>query len=84
MLMQNHPNPFNPNTTISYTLKEAGKVLLKVYDALGREVTTLVNEDKVPGNYSVQFNASSLSSGIYFYRLHTSNLVETKKLLLMK
>jgi hypothetical protein len=86
-LSQNYPNPFNPTTTIRYTvmLSEAKHlVLLKVYDLLGREVATLVNEEKSAGEYSVQFDASSLASGIYFYRLIVGRQIETKKMILLR
>ncbi len=68
-LNQNYPNPFNPSTTIKYQLPSDGFVTLKVYDILGREITTLVNEYKQGGSYDVKFNASELSSGIYFYKI---------------
>ena len=83
-LEQNYPNPFNPSTTINYSVNKAGLVTIKVYDILGREVGTLVNEQKNPGNYEVQFNASRLASGVYFYRMQAGDFVETKKLLLLK
>ncbi|MDP3148412.1 MAG: T9SS type A sorting domain-containing protein [Ignavibacteria bacterium] len=88
-LAQNYPNPFNPETTISYQLPTSGHVTLKVFDMLGREVVTLVDEQKAPGNYEVKFNvktlhATSLPSGVYFYTLHCGNFRETKKLLLTK
>jgi Secretion system C-terminal sorting domain len=83
-LEQNYPNPFNPSTTISYQLPSEGQVSLKVYDMLGNEVTTLVNEMKTAGEYQVDFNAAVLSSGIYFYRLQAGNFVETKRMMLMK
>jgi glycosidase len=83
-LYQNYPNPFNPATTIKYQVKEAGKVMLKLYDILGAEVTTLVNEEKSPGTYQVEFNASSLSSGVYLYRMQAGDYVSVKKLILMK
>jgi hypothetical protein len=83
-LSQNYPNPFNPTTTINYELQKAGSVSLKVYDMLGREVVTLVNEDKTAGYYSVAFDASRLSSGIYFYRLITGSFTEIKKMVLLK
>jgi photosystem II stability/assembly factor-like uncharacterized protein len=91
VLSQNYPNPFNPVTQIGYTIagsKEYGvgsrEVKLIVYDLLGREVAVLVNERKSPGNHEVQFNASGLASGVYFYRLTTGTFVETKKLLLLR
>jgi len=83
-LVQNYPNPFNPITTINYSIKSAGMVTLKAYDMLGREVATLVNEMKGAGNFSVEFNASELPSGIYVYRLTAGNFVDTKKLILLK
>ena len=83
-LNQNYPNPFNPTTTISYSIKSAGDVTLKVYDMLGTEVASLVNEVKEAGNYSIEFNAAELPSGIYVYRLASGNFMETKKLVLLK
>lgn len=83
-LKQNYPNPFNPTTIISYKLPAAGKVSLKVYDVLGREVTTLVNEYNPAGSYEVEFDASSLSSGTYFYRLTAGNFIQTKKMILVR
>jgi hypothetical protein len=84
MLSQNYPNPFNPSTVIRYQLANSGMVTLKVYDVLGREVRTLVNERQTAGDHSVTFNAAKLSSGIYFYRLQAGNNIQTKKLVLMK
>ncbi|MFH1195795.1 MAG: GEVED domain-containing protein [bacterium] len=84
-LFQNYPNPFNPTTVISYQLPVVSKVQIKVYDILGNEVETLVNETKEPGIYQVEFDGSNLSSGIYFYKLQTGNgLNIIKKLVLMK
>ncbi len=83
-LNQNYPNPFNPTTKISWQSPISGYQTLKVYDVLGNEVVTLVNEYKSAGSYEVYFNASNLSSGIYFYQLKASEFVETKKLTLMK
>ncbi len=83
-LSQNYPNPFNPSTTINFSIKEAGLVTLKVYDILGREVTTLVNENLSEGIYNKVFSASGLSSGIYFYSLKAGKFSETKKMLLIK
>ncbi len=83
-LAQNYPNPFNPTTVISYQLPVAGKILLKVYDVLGREVATLVNEVRQAGNHSVQRNAQGMASGVYFYRITANDFVRTKKLLLLK
>jgi hypothetical protein len=83
-LRQNYPNPFNPTTTITYQIAKTGMVSLIVYDALGREVKTLVREAKAPGKYSVEFNASKLSSGVYFYTMRAGEYTAAKKLLLMK
>jgi hypothetical protein len=83
-LEQNYPNPFNPTTTIRFTISDFGFTILRVYDVLGREVATLVNEDKPVGSYEVEFDATKLPSGIYFYRLQADNFVETKKMVLMK
>ena len=84
LLSQNYPNPFNPSTTISYNIPVAGNVTLKIYNLMGEEVTVLVNEEKAIGNYEVQFDASRLTSGVYFYRLQTGTFSEAKKLILMK
>lgn len=83
-LAQNYPNPFNPATTISYQIPAEGQVSLKVYDMLGNEVATLVNEIKTAGEYQVEFNAGGIASGIYFYRLQAGSFVETKRMMLMK
>ncbi|MHB9041582.1 MAG: T9SS type A sorting domain-containing protein, partial [Melioribacteraceae bacterium] len=83
-LSQNYPNPFNPTTTISFLIPRTEFVSLKVYDLLGREVATLVNEEKLPGHYEVEFNGMNLPSGVYFYRLQAGNFSQTKKLLLLK
>jgi len=91
-LEQNYPNPFNPKTTIKYTIpseKDANFesitiVTLKVFDILGREIKTLVNEDQKPGRYEIEFNGSASTSGIYFYTLRSGQFMETKKMLLMK
>lgn len=84
VLDQNYPNPFNPSTVINYSLPKDGFVELRVFDVLGREVTTLVNEEKKAGTYKMTFNAAHLSSGIYFYRLKTGKFSETKKFILLK
>ncbi len=84
-LEQNYPNPFNPTTSIKYSVKNNELVSLKIYDVLGNEIKTLVNEQKSAGNYEVTFNAANLSSGVYFYRLKTSSgILMTKKLVLLK
>ncbi|NWF90346.1 MAG: T9SS type A sorting domain-containing protein [Ignavibacteriaceae bacterium] len=84
MLMQNYPNPFNPTTTINYQIMEDSWVTLKLYDMLGTEVKTLVNEGKIKGRYSYNFNGSDLASGVYIYELKVNNLVASKKLVLLK
>lgn len=83
-LSQNYPNPFNPTTSIEYQVASSGLVSLKVYDVLGREVKKLVNEVKTPGSYSVTFDASNLSSGIYFYTITSGSFTQTRKMILMK
>jgi len=83
-LHQNYPNPFNPNTTISYDIKEAGIVTLTIFDILGREVVTLVNTLQQQGFYSVEYDASKLTSGIYFYQLTVNDFVDLKKMVLLK
>ncbi len=83
-LLQNYPNPFNPSTVISYQLSVSSFISLKVFDLLGREVSTLVNEKQNAGTYSVQFDGSNFSSGIYFYKFQTDNFSETKKMTLIK
>jgi len=83
-LMQNYPNPFNPSTIISYQLPTSSFVSLKVLDVLGREIATLVNDRQNPGNHSVRFSASNLSSGVYYYRLQAGTYIETKKLTVIK
>ncbi len=83
-LDQNYPNPFNPTTVISFQLKKAARVSLRVYDVLGREVATLVNEREDVGSHAVTFNGDNLSSGVYFYRLEAGSYIATKKMLLVK
>ena len=89
-LNQNYPNPFNPSTTILFTIpnvkttRRAVFATLKVYDTLGCEVTTLVNEEKLPGDYKVEFNANGMPSGIYFYQLSAGNFISTKKMIVLK
>ncbi len=84
LLQQNYPNPFNPSTVISYRLPVSADVTLKVFDVLGREVETLIQEHQSAGVHSVRFNASNLPSGVYLYRLQAGNYSDTKKLLLLK
>jgi hypothetical protein len=83
-LAQNYPNPFNPVTTIKYQAPNAGSVTLKIFDILGREIGVLVNEEKQAGYYTVQWGASGIPSGIYFYRMRSGKFVETKKMILIK
>ena len=83
-LHQNYPNPFNPVTTIKYAIPELSKVMLKVFNVLGEEVITLVNEEKTAGNYSVEFNAAALPSGVYFYQLKAGSFLQTRKMILIK
>jgi hypothetical protein len=87
-LLQNFPNPFNPSTTISYSLAKSGDVSLKVYNVLGGEVATLVNGPQDAGSYSIPFNTTEgqrgLATGVYFYRLQTGSFVAMKKLVLVK
>jgi hypothetical protein len=83
-LSQNYPNPFNPITKINFSIPKQGLVNLKIYDVLGREVKSLVNEIKAPGTYSVDFNAVELSSGIYFYRLESNEYKDIKRMVLIK
>ena len=83
-LAQNFPNPFNPSTTIRYQIPQNGMVTLKIYDILGAEITTLVNEEKFAGKYEVKFNASSLASGVYIYKIQAGTFVNSKKMILLK
>jgi len=91
-LHQNYPNPFNPTTNIGFDVKDLGFVTLKIFDLLGREVTTLINEEKPAGSYQVQWNAEGFVSGIYFYRLQVNpvsdkeviSIITTKKLVLLR
>ena len=90
LLNQNYPNPFNPSTTIHYKIpllgedERGGLVTLKIYDILGREIETLVNEQEEPGTYEVTWYASDQPSGVYFYRLTAGNYSETKKMILLR
>jgi hypothetical protein len=83
-LSQNYPNPFNPVTTIPYTIAEPGDVQIRVFDAIGRQVTLITREAVQPGSYTVDFDASALSSGIYFYQLNTNGIVQTRRMTLVK
>ena len=84
LLYQNYPNPFNPSTVINYQIPVNSHVTLKVYDAIGREVATLVNEVNEAGYYSVQFDAARLSSGMYVVRLQSGEKIQVKKMMMMK
>jgi hypothetical protein len=83
-LEQNYPNPFNPSTNIRFTIPEKEHVTLKVFDVLGREITTLVNEVKEAGTYNIKFNAQNLPSGVYLYTLAAGKYTATKKMMLVK
>ena len=88
-LENNYPNPFNPSTTITYSIPQLPnqpyiKIRLLVYDALGREIATLVNQKQAPGKYSVKFNGSNLPSGVYFYTLRINNFVQSRKMILLR
>ncbi len=83
-LSQNYPNPFNPTTTIKYSIAKSGLIILALYNLVGEEVSVLVSRQVNAGFYEIEFNATSLPSGIYFYRLQAGNFVETKKMVLMK
>ena len=83
-LRQNYPNPFNPATKIEFRIANFGLVTLKIFDALGREVATLVNEPKAPGVYRLTWDAGTLPSGVYFYRLTAGSFTDTKKLVLLR
>ncbi len=83
-LEQNYPNPFNPSTEIRYHIEQSSHVVLKVFDVLGREVSTLVNEQSKPGTYRVQFHATNLASGVYYYRLSAGSFSDVKKMVVMK
>ena len=83
-LSQNYPNPFNPVTNLEFGILKLGFVTLKVYDLLGEEVSTLVNEKLIPGKYQVEFDAGSLTSGIYFYRLTSGDFTDTRRMMMIK
>ena len=83
-LYQNYPNPFNPTTIINFDIVNSGVVKIVLYDILGKEVQTLVNDKFEPGKYNFTFNAGNLASGVYFYRISTDKFTDVKKLLLIK
>jgi hypothetical protein len=84
LLYQNYPNPFNPATTIKYDLPEQSYVTIKIYNIVGEEVTTLLNEEQNAGRYQIQWNASGLASGVYMYTINANNFIQSKKMILMK
>ena len=83
-LSQNYPNPFNPSTKFRYSVPQSSKVVIKVFDILGKEITTLMNEEKLAGTYELTWNASNLPSGVYFYQLKAGEFTQTMKMLLLK
>jgi hypothetical protein len=83
-LQQNYPNPFNTSTKISFSIQRTNHVSLKIYDLLGREVAVIVNQQKDPGSYTVEWNAANFSSGVYLYRIQAGDFVKTKPLILLK
>ena len=83
-LYQNYPNPFNPSTSIKYTLEKQGMVTIKIFDILGREVATLINEEQSAGNHTLRFDAKNLSSGAYFYRIESGSFIQVNKMMLLK
>ena len=84
ILYQNYPNPFNLTTKIKYQIPEPGRVKLEVYDVLGRETKIFVNQEQAAGSYEIEFDGTSLPSGVYFYRIETGSYSDTKKLILLK
>ena len=84
MISQNYPNPFNPSTTFSYSIAKQSKVLIRIYDIIGNEIVTLVNEEKSVGTYELTWDASNLPSGVYLYQLTAGDFIQTKKMILMK
>ncbi|MGI0016067.1 MAG: T9SS type A sorting domain-containing protein [Nitrososphaera sp.] len=84
VLEQNYPNPFNPTTIIEYNLPKDTRVKIVIFDLLGRVIKTLVDQEKSTGTYKIKFDASDLSSGVYFYQLQTREFSQTKKLILMR
>ena len=83
-LSQNYPNPFNPTTNIKFTIPKSGHVSLKVFDIMGREMVSLINENLETGEYEVSLNGSNLNSGVYFYQLKAGNFVSTRRMMLIK
>ena len=83
-MSQNYPNPFNPSTIIKYQIPNSGYVSIKIYDVLGEEVSSLVNKEQAAGSYEINFNASNLTSGVYFYQLKSGNNIQIKKMMLLR
>ena len=83
-MFQNYPNPFNPSTKIKYQIPERNFVTIKIFDVLGNEIASLVNDEKPAGSYEVYFYGTGIASGLYFYELQTGQFVETKKMILLK
>lgn len=83
-ISNNYPNPFNPATVINYSLPRQSNVIIKIFDVLGREISTLVNEEKPEGNYKINFNAVGLTNGIYFYQMKAKDFIQTKKMILLR
>ncbi|MBN1397189.1 MAG: T9SS type A sorting domain-containing protein [Bacteroidetes bacterium] len=81
---QNYPNPFNPTTIINYSIPKQSYVTIKIIDALGREISTLVNEEKPAGNHKIIFNAVDLTSGVYFYQIKADKFMQTNKMILLR
>ena len=84
VLMHNYPNPFNPSTTIEFAVAEKSNVMLTVFNSIGEKVSVLINEQREPGAYKIDFSAKELTSGIYYYRLETDNFVQTRKMILLR
>ena len=83
-LIQNYPNPFNPSTVISFSISKEDRVVLRIYDILGKEIQTIINEKLNPGDYKVEYNGKDLASGVYFYSLSTGSEYVTRKMQLIK
>jgi hypothetical protein len=83
-LEQNYPNPFNPTTTFRYSIPTQSKVVIKVYDILGNEIATLIDDEKSVGTYDLTWNAASMPSGVYFYQLKAGDFIQTRKMILLK
>ena len=83
-LSQNYPNPFNPSTTVEFSIPVKTNVVLKIFDVLGNEIVTLINEERSANIYKINFNATNLPSGVYYYTLRTENFTKTRKMLLLK